>query len=113
MPSGIFTAPRTGTYFFSFIGFPEISASSSVVAIMVSLMYNGNRIGVGELQEGNTLASQNEQVSLQSTLSLNAGDKIWIEIVGNMSSKGMFLYDSSFHYNHFSGWLLEEEFSLS
>jgi hypothetical protein len=74
-------------------------------------MYNGNRIGVGELQEGNTLASQNEQVSLQSTLSLDAGDKIWVEIVS--MSAGMFLYDSSSHYNHFSGWLLEEEFSLS
>ncbi len=111
LPSGIFTAPRTGTYFFSFIGFPQYFASTSLFRMTVALVLNGNRIGVGEAEEANTLLNQNDQVSLQSTLSLKPGDKIWIEIVD--MSAGMYLFDGNNHYSHFSGWLLEEEFSLS
>ncbi len=111
LPSGIFTAPRTGTYFFSFIGFPEFPTSSSLFRMTVALVLNGNRIGVGEVEEANSISNQNDQVSLQSTLSLKPGDKIWIGIVG--LSEGMYLFDGNNHYNHFSGWLLEEEFSLS
>jgi hypothetical protein len=77
----------------------------------VALVLNGNRIGVGEAEEANTLLNQNDQVSLQSTLSLKPGDKIWIEIVD--MSAGMYLFDGNNHYSHFSGWLLEEDFSLS
>jgi hypothetical protein len=111
LPSGIFTAPRTGTYFFSFIGLPEFPASSSISQMVISLFWNGNQVGWGISEDANTLARQNEQVSLQSTLSLNAGDKIWVQITG--LGAGILLYDSDYHYSHFSGWLLEEELSLS
>ena len=109
LSSGIFTAPRSGTYFFSFIGFPDFPASS-FVRMTVGLFLNGNQIGVGESEETNSSKGQNEQLSLQSTLNLKAGDTIWLKIIST-SGGGVFLHDSNFHHNHFSGWLLEEEFS--
>ena len=112
LSSGIFTAPRSGTYFFSFIGFPVFLESSSIVQIIVGLFLNGNQIGVGESQQqANSLTAENEQFSLQSTLNLKAGDKIWLEII-RTSGAGEFLFDAG-GWNHFSGWLLEEEFSMS
>jgi hypothetical protein len=108
--SGIFTAPRTGIYFFSFIGFPNFPTSSSIVRMVVGLFLNGNQIGVGESEEANSLSGQNEQLSLQSTLNLKAGDKIWLEITQTFGA-GIFLFGGG--WNHFSGWLLEEEFSMS
>jgi hypothetical protein len=77
----------------------------------VGLFLNGNQIGVGEIEEANSLSGQNEQLSLQSTLNLKAGDKIWLEIIYTSGAE-IFLYDYG-GYNHFSGWLLEEEFSMS
>jgi hypothetical protein len=62
-------------------------------------------------EEANSIRDQNEQLSIQSTLSLNAGDKIWVQI--KTLGAGMLLHDEPLNYNHFSGWLLEEEFSMS
>jgi hypothetical protein len=111
LSSGIFTASRKGTYFFSFIGFPSVPVSSSNVRIVISFFLNGSKIGVGELSDSNHLTYQSGQVSIQSTLSLKVGDKIWVQIID--MAAGISLYDyPGFHYNHFSGWLLEEELSL-
>ena len=111
LSSGIFTAPRTGTYFFSFIGLPEFPTSSTLSQMLIALFRNGNAVGLGVSEEANSLQSQNEQLSIQSTLTLNAGDKIWVEITS--VGAGIFLHDDNRNYNHFNGRLLEEEFSLS
>jgi hypothetical protein len=66
---------------------------------------------MGEAEEANSISGQNDHVSLQSTLRLNAGDKIWVQIASMGAGTVLFdLYDVPF--THFSGWLLEEEFSL-
>ena len=56
LTSGIFTAPRTGTYFFSFIAIAVFPTSSSVIqGATVALHLNGNPIGYGEAEDVNTI----------------------------------------------------------
>ena len=71
LTSGKFTAPRTGIYFFSFTGNADFPASSSKVYLGVQLYLNGGRIGLGYVEESNTVANQNSPLTLQSTLNLN------------------------------------------
>ncbi len=95
--SGIFTAPKSGTYFFSFSGITDGSDKSLHIALYV----NENRIGTG-----NSFGKY-DTLSLQSTLHLSAGDKISLRI----KEYGA-LFDDSNHYSHFTGWLLYEDLSL-
>ncbi len=113
LTTGIFTAPRPGIYFFSFTGLAEFPASSSsLVYLGVSLYLNGDRIGLGHVEEANTVGYQNSPLTLQSTLNLKKGDQIWLEII--YQSTGAFLYDCDCdHYNHFTGFMLEEEIVAS
>ena len=113
LTSGIFTAPRPGIYFFSFTGlagFPY--ASSSKVSLGVSLYLNGGRIGLGYVEEANTVANQKSPLTLQSTLNLKKGDQVWVEI--NYASTGAFLFDNYIdHYTHFTGFMLQEDIVAS
>jgi hypothetical protein len=106
LTSGKFTAPRPGIYFFSFTGLVLFPASSSLVVLGVSLYLNGGLIGRGYVEEANTDNTQLSPLTLQSTLNLKSGDQIWVEY---SSSPGAYLYDNSNHYNHFTGFMLEEE----
>jgi hypothetical protein len=38
---------------------------------------------------------------------LKKGDQVWLEI--SSQSTGAYLFDSGNHYNHFTGFMLEEE----
>ncbi len=111
LTSGIFTAPTTGIYFFSFTGRASFPASSSTVYFGFSLYLNGGRIGVGDVTEANTHAYQLSPLTLQSTLNLKKGDQLWLQM--NSASPGAYLYDDFVHYNHFTGFMLEEDIVAS
>lgn len=108
LPSGKFTAPRMGTYFFSFTGVANFPANitTSRVALSIGLYLKGKRIALGYVEKVNTDV-QFSPVTLQSTLNLQKGDQIWLQITA--MSAGVYLFDSNYYYTHFTGWLLEEE----
>ena len=110
LTSGIFTAPRTGVYFFSLSGFATIPPSSTRLFFGVALYLNGKSIGIAWADEI-TPGDQDETYSLQSTLNLLAGDEVWLEI--RFLSPGVYLNDRPGHFTHFTGWLLYENISQS
>ncbi len=112
LPSGIFTAPRPGTYFFSFTGLAQFPSSSTpyFYSLGVGLYLNEDRIGTAYVEETNTVANQNDQMTIQSTLKLKTGDRVWVLIE---RSTGVYVYDNENNYSHFTGFMLEEEIAVS
>ncbi len=109
LQTGKFTAPRTGKYYFSFSGFVAFPVSSTTqLYSRVQLFFNGVVIGSGFSDEIGT-GNKYETLSLQSTLNLQNGDQIWLEIEN--ISPGNYLAGAG--YTHFNGFLLEEEVSKS
>ena len=111
LTSGKFTAPRPGIYFFSFTGLARFSASSSEVYLGIGLYLNGDRIGLGYVEEANTVANQDSPLIVQSTLNLTKNDEVWVEIF--WQSTFIYLTDDSYHRTHFTGFMLEEEIVAS
>jgi hypothetical protein len=106
LTSGIFTAPRPGTYFFAFTGNIAYNgpASTPWVAIF-DLQLNGKRVGYKMIKD--SIADVYTELTIQSTLSLKAGDQIWLEIF--YVSEGVFIHDFKNNgFNHFTGMLMEE-----
>jgi hypothetical protein len=51
-------------------------------------------------------------MTLQSTLNLKKGDRLWLQIwYSDVSSS--YLFDDIDHHTHFTGFLLEEEIAAS
>jgi hypothetical protein len=84
---------------------------SSASGLGVALYLNGGLIGTSENEEANTFANQNNQVTLQSTLNLKKDDQVWVAIY--WQTTGAYLTDNSNHWNHFTGFMLEEEIVAS
>ncbi len=108
--SGRFTAPVRGIYFFSFTGLAQFSVSNSPLRTLNVLIYrNGQAVARSQLNKVNGIANPYylSPLTVQSTLTLQAGDKVWLQsdIVngGHIDD-----YDEA-RNTHFNGWLLEEE----
>ena len=67
---------------------------------MASGIFTAPRMGIYLfVEEANTIANQNDQLTLQSTLNLEKGDQVWVVI--DPISSGVSLYDSCAHYRPF------------
>jgi hypothetical protein len=112
LTSGKFTVPRPGIYFFSFTGTARLysSSMSNSVDFHSNLFLNGNVIGSSHIHEGNYPVKQWSSFTHQSTLNLKKGDQLWVEL-DTYGRTG--LHDTSHHFTHFTGWMLEEEIGAS
>ena len=96
--SGIFTAPKAGTYFFSFSGMGSPNSNT-----WPQLYLNSNVIGSGWAKDGSTDYST---FTLQSTLQLSGGDQVLLKFRSDVTG---YIYDDGSHFTHFTGWLLQED----
>ena len=100
LTSGIFTAPKSGTYFFVFSG-----VKSDGSQLFVSLMLNGYQ--VASTTAYNNYGSNMISLSIVSTLTLEADDEVSLTLIGYSLFE-----DAGRRYTQFTGILLQEELSL-
>jgi hypothetical protein len=103
LTSVVFTPPRTGTYFFFFTGVATFPVSAG--RAQLGLHLNGGEIRFFVIEKANVLLRQWSVLSLQSTLSLKSGDQVWVQM--DVTS-WLYMYDSSDHLTHFTGFVLDE-----
>jgi hypothetical protein len=110
--SGKFTAPRPGIYFFSFVGVARLYDSFSVY-FWSYLFLNGNLIGSSRVEESKGPVDQLSPFTLQSTLKLKTGDRVWVQIGYYPTDSSSTLAEDGSLLTHFTGFMLEEEIAAS
>ncbi len=102
--SGEFIAPVRGLYHFEFTGVIERSIDGKGV---VFFHKNGKAVGAISLVANITQGIPDPRYLLAfgTSLRLDVNDRVnlWLYEGGR-------IYDNKYHYTHFSGWLMEEEF---
>ena len=96
--SGIFTAPRKGTYTFAFAAVVNFSGSDGYMTLQV--LVNGQVFNIGHAH-----GDQHDQTSVHTTLKLKAGDQVWT-IISDADSVILR------QWMHFTGWQLQEELTF-
>lgn len=110
LESGIFTATRTGTYFFSLAGTVKFTAESSSLQYLELSLYKNDDQQIDydsvELMIVNN-DSEDLPLNIQAMLELKPDDQICLKI-SSKSQESYLLY-----VPYFSGWMLEEKLSMS
>ena len=101
LKSGVFTAPKTGTYAFMF---SVIKSAFDIDFLDVYLRLNGTRLGYSTVSHG----VMSIPTALQATLKLKRGDRIDLQ----KSKKGKLVACYVGYCHHFTGWMLEEDLEI-
>jgi len=98
--TGIFKAPKAGTYSFAF----SFTKTTTTANTYFRFKLNGSSIGIIYGESGTNLELSS---SIQAILKLKVGDEITLVLEGGE------LFDSTSYHTHFTGMLLEEDLSIS
>ena len=96
--TGIFTAPKSGTYHFSFAFMNYFRNKNNTIFIRK----NGVTLGAAHTDGSSQILMHS---SLPATLKLKSGDTVDLFQIEDGS-----IDDHPEHYTHFTGWLIEEDF---
>jgi hypothetical protein len=113
--SGIFTAPVTGKYFFSYTGTALFPQAGYRINLNLSMMKNGNSyenmIAASHADSISSTDVHFETFSMIATQNLVKGDRIWVEAYAPNLADGVKMFFGL--ATQFNGFLLEEDISQS
>jgi len=97
--TGVFTAPVSGIYHFSFKGLNRRG--------LISIHLRVNYGIIGNAYADSFSIDRNLHLGLHATLKLNKGDRV--DLFKDLTTGSGLLQDDMTPDTHFSGWLLDEE----